>query len=665
MNNKKPKQEQEMKTNLLMNTIGLAGLLAGCATLHGPSEDATSELTVEPAEPTPSPEAEDQEPSPEDAVGSTEVPFEAIDVPSASNPDAFEGMRAKKEEGKVGSDSDDVPSQPMMEMAAAESVVESQAFIQLLGTRGESDSTGGIAGHGGLGSAGVGMGSSAYSTGSKGRKAKRSSPKMSVRSSSSVPFSDLPMIAEEIESPVQGNSEEYTDYGINPFTSAADDAVSTFSIDVDTASYTIARRKLNEGTLPPFSAVRVEEYVNYLDYGYESGEASPFTVDMEAMEDPFREDRHIFRVGVQGMEYTTEDRPTLHLTFLADISGSMTSVDKLPLAQKAMHLMVDEMREDDTVALATYAGAVRRVLAPTSGKNKAEIHAAIDQLTAGGSTAMSSGMDLAYEMAWSRFEPGAENRVVVLSDGDANVGRTGWQDMLSQIKSYADRGVTMSTIGFGMGNYKDTRMEQLSNKGDGNNFYIDSYDQAKRVFVEDFGSSMITIARDVKIQVEFNPELVSSYRLIGYENRDIADKDFRNDRVDAGEVGAGHNVTALYELILTDKAKRKSGSDMATTRLRYESPGADKAATEKSWTFAAGQAGQDASDASKELRLAYTAGTFAEVLRRSPHASGISMDELIAFGSEAKRRGEKDDQELLELIRKAKSLGAGQFVASR
>ena len=245
------------------------------------------------------------------------------------------------------------------------------------------------------------------------------------------------------------------------------------------------------------------------------------------------------------MEYSVDSRPPLHLTFLVDVSGSMSNADKIATGKEAMHMLVDTLHEGDSVALVTYAGNVSKILEPTYGDNKTQIHNAIERLNSGGSTAMSSGLDLAYEMAWQTFEPGAENRVVVLSDGDANVGNTSWQDMLKQIKSYADRGITMSTIGLGMGNYKDTRMEQLSNKGDGNNFYIDSRAQAHRVFVEDFNSTMISIARDVKIQMDFNPEVVQSYRLIGYENRDIADKDFRNDKVDAGEVGSGHNVTAL------------------------------------------------------------------------------------------------------------------------
>ena len=419
------------------------------------------------------------------------------------------------------------------------------------------------------------------------------------------------------EDQIIDNQDEYIDHGVNPFVDTSTDHLSTFSIDVDTASYTQARRRIKDGRLPDLASVRVEEFVNYFDYKYDSTDAEPFIVHMEGMSDPFREGQHILRVGVQGKRLTQKERPPLRLTFLVDISGSMSSPDKLPLAQQSMHMLVDSLREDDSVSLVTYAGAVRKILSPTYGDDKRAIHDAIDRLMAGGSTAMSSGLDLAYEQAWESFKEGAENRVVILSDGDANVGDTSWESMLEQIKSYADRGVTVSTIGLGMGNYKDTRMEQLANKGDGNNFYVDSQEEAQKIFVDGFLGTMITIARDVKIQMDFNPETVESYRLIGYENRDIADKDFRNDRVDAGEVGAGHSVTALYAL----KLKETSPMDaVATARLRYEAPGADKAAKERAFLFRAEQIRETPSS---QLSLAYTAASFAETLRRSPFSNAL------------------------------------------
>ena len=454
----------------------------------------------------------------------------------------------------------------------------------------------------------------------------------------------------EIHEEIVENRDEYIDHGINPFVRTSEDSLSTFSIDVDTASYTQARRRIKDGRTPDLASIRVEEFINYFDYDYDSTAAEPFVVHMEGMRDPFRPDHHIMRVGLQGKRLTTEERPSLRLTFLVDISGSMSSPDKLPLAQKSMHMLVNSLRDDDSVSLVTYAGAVRKILPPTYGDDKNTIHDAIDRLMAGGSTAMSSGLDLAYEQAWESFKEGAENRVVVLSDGDANVGDTSWESMLAQIKSFADKGVTLSTIGLGMGNYKDHRMEQLANKGDGNNFYVDSQEEAQKIFVDGFQGTMITIARDVKIQMEFNPETVESYRLIGYENRDIADKDFRNDRVDAGEVGAGHSVTALYALKLKNPDKLDA---LATARLRYESPGADKAATERAFLF---RAEQIRNNPSSELALAYTAAGFAEVLRKSPYADAFNLAQLHTYGRENITRRDKYVDEMLSLMATSEGL---------
>jgi Ca-activated chloride channel homolog len=449
------------------------------------------------------------------------------------------------------------------------------------------------------------------------------------------------------------SGEEYTDSGVNPMTRVAKDALSTFSIDVDTASYSIMRKKILGGELPAWEGVRAEEFVNYFDYDYTSPKVDPFTVSMDAMPDPFRAGHHILRVGVQGREIPEAERPPVHLVFLVDTSGSMSSPDKLPLAQRSLHLLVDRLRETDTVALCTYAGNVAKILDPTPAGERQTIHRAIQALSSGGSTAMSSGIDLAYGLADEGFEKGAENRVIILSDGDANVGTASWEDMLRQIKGYADKGVTLTTVGFGVGNYRDTLMEQLANKGDGTNVYIDDPTQAERVFVDQVSGTLATIARDVKIQVEMNPESVESYRLIGYENRDIADRDFRNDRVDAGEVGSGHNVTALYDVVLKDGYSRQ----LATVRLRYEKPGADGTATEKSWKFEDTALAETPELASRATRIAYTAGTFAEVLRHSHYADGISLTALEKFARASARPKNADDQELAELIHRASTLG--------
>ncbi len=451
------------------------------------------------------------------------------------------------------------------------------------------------------------------------------------------------------------NTEGYTHYGVNPMTLSTRDRLSTFSIDVDTASYSIARRKLQSGQLPPTSSVRVEEFVNAQDYGYTAptGDA-PFAVYLEAAPNPFQDGRHVLRVGVKGAEIDSDDRAPVHLTFLVDVSGSMSSHDKLGLAKRSLHELVENLQPQDTVALATYAGHVARVLdpMPVTSSNSRTIHRAIDRLESGGGTGMSSGVDLAYELASSSFVKGEENRVIVLSDGDANIGPSSHTEILRQIKGYSERGITLSTIGFGMGNYKDVMMEQLANNGDGNYFYIDSMAEAQEVFGEDLSGTLQVIAKDVKIQVEFNPEAVYSYRLIGYENRDIADRDFRNDRVDAGEIGAGHTVTALYDVVLADGGE----AELATVRLRNKQPGADSPAVEWSTPFPSELLHSGYATAGSDLRLAYGAATFAELLRGSPYGAEVTYSQLYELVADASRRGHAEDAELLALIATAGQL---------
>jgi Ca-activated chloride channel family protein len=456
---------------------------------------------------------------------------------------------------------------------------------------------------------------------------------------------DLPDVA-------TSNTESYTDYGVNDLTLTEKDRYSTFSIDVDTASYTISRRKLQSGQLPPTASVRVEEFVNYFPYEYTppTGDA-PFSVNMEAAPNPFQPGHHVMRVGVQGQLPDLESREPVHLTFLVDTSGSMSSRDKLGLAQKSLHELVENLEPGDTVALGTYAGSVSKVLGPTDvSRGASKIHDAIDALSAGGGTGMSSGVELAYQMASEAMVQGHENRVIVLSDGDANIGPTSHEEILRTIKRYAEEGITLSTIGLGMGNYKDTMMEQLANQGDGNYFYIDSQKEAKKVFGEDLSGTLQVIAKDVKIQVEFNPDAVMGYRLIGYENRDIADRDFRNDRVDAGEIGAGHRVTALYDVVLRDGYR---GADLATVRMRNKKPGRDSAAVEWETRFPSDLLHDELADAGDDFRLAFGAATFAELLRGSPYVAEVSYSQVWELVDGAKRRGEETHTELLSLIETA------------
>ena len=453
------------------------------------------------------------------------------------------------------------------------------------------------------------------------------------------------------------NREGYTHYGINDMELVERDRFSTFSIDVDTASYSISRRKLNEGWMPNTASVRVEEFVNALDYDYDAPRAgtnggAPFAVHMEAAPSPFQQNHHILRVGVQGAEIDQSERAPMHLTFLVDTSGSMNSPDKLGLAKTALHKLVDNLGPEDTVALATYAGSSTVVLEPTSSSKKAAIHAGIDSLSSGGGTHMDSGMNLAYEMASESYLYGAENRVIVMSDGDANIGRTSHDEILRTIQHYAEEGITLSTIGFGMGNYQDTMMEQLANKGDGNYFYIDTAKEAEKVFGQDIASTTQVIAKDVKIQVEFNPDAVTAYRLIGYENRDIADVDFRNDRVDAGEIGSGHAVTALYDVVLRDDARSQ---ELATVRIRAKKPGPDSPA--KEWaTLMDGELLQsEFHDASDDFRLAFATASFAELLRGSPYLAEVSYNDVLAIARSADRNRD-EDAELIGLIATAGQL---------
>ncbi len=445
------------------------------------------------------------------------------------------------------------------------------------------------------------------------------------------------------------NSESYTDYGKNPWVDASRDHLSTFAADVDTASYTIMRRKLEEGTLPPTAAVRVEEWVNYFHYTF-PGAGAPFAVVMDAAKHPFArsdEDRYVLRVGVATRPKPASERKPSHLVFLVDVSGSMDEPSKLPLAKQALHILTDNLSAHDSVSLVTYAGATRLVLPMTSIDHKDRIHQAIDSLSANGSTAMASGIDLAYEQATQWLRPGEISRVIVCTDGDANVGPHSTQELLSLIESRAKQGVALSTIGFGMGNYKDSMMEQLADKGNGNNYYIDSIDAAKRVFADQLTSTLEVAAKDVKLQVDFDPTLVSKYRLIGYENRDLKDDDFRKDDVAAGQVGWGHQVTALYEVQLTAAGKTRP---LGVVRIRHKQPEADHA-VEDAFAMQLPPAPTMA-DASQDLRFAFAVAAFADVMRGG---ADWSLADIRALAQGAAGE-DKDRIELLSLIDRARSL---------
>ncbi len=446
----------------------------------------------------------------------------------------------------------------------------------------------------------------------------------------------------------EANSESYTDYGKNPMVHTAEDRLSTFAIDVDTASYAIARKKILTGSELPPGAVRVEEFLNYFRYEYAGPEDErPFAVHMDAAPSPFAKGRHILRVAVQAKKLSNRQRKPANLVFLVDVSGSMSSADKLGLAKRALRILVDNLRDGDTVALVTYAGRVSVELEPTGLEHKGEILTAISRLSSGGSTAMGSGIELAYEMAARNLSPGTVSRVIVLSDGDANVGKTSHESILETIAGHVKEGVTLSTVGFGMGNYKDTMMEQLADKGNGNYHYIDGISQARRVFQEQLGSVLEVVAKDVKIQVDFDPEVVSRYRLIGYENRNIADHQFRNDRVDAGEIGAGHSVTALYEVELDSSVN----APPAVVRIRAKKPRGERA-RESVYGFDLDDLYTSFVRAPNDFRFASAVMGAAEILRKSEHAHDWRLADVIAIAEDASTETQADRQEFIALMRR-------------
>jgi Ca-activated chloride channel family protein len=457
----------------------------------------------------------------------------------------------------------------------------------------------------------------------------------------------------KVAQPGPSGGEGYRDYGVNPWTDAARDRLSTFAADVDTASYTIMRRKLNEGALPPKASVRVEEFVNYFSYRFpEPAAGTPFSVVIDAAPSPVSPARHILRVGVATKVKQEAERKPANLVFLVDVSGSMNGPDRIELAKKSLRILTQNLKEGDTVALVTYAGSTRVVLKATGAEHKARILEAIDALGAGGSTGMASGIDLAYQQAMEAARPGAISRVIVLSDGDANVGPHTHDEILKRIAGHVKQGVTLSTIGFGMGNYKDELMEQLANKGNGNNFYIDGLGAAKKVFEEQLAATLEVVAKDAKLQVELDPAMVARYRLVGYENRDVKDADFRNDKVDAGEIGAGHQVTALYEVELTAQGKQAK-APIASVRIRHKAPSSDKA-TEAAFPMVGGPAASFAS-ASADFRFAFAVAAFADSLRGGEDAEHWSLVQIRDAAKGA--AGDREDRaELVKLVEKAIAL---------
>ena len=443
-------------------------------------------------------------------------------------------------------------------------------------------------------------------------------------------------------------------HGTNPFIDTEDDAFSTFGMDVDTASYAITRRYLRDGHLPPSEAVRVEEFVNTFDYNYTPPSDETFAIHIEGAPSKFGEGKRLqlLRIGIQGYIVPDRDRKDAKLTFVIDVSGSMNRENRLELVKKTLTLLVDQLRPTDEIGIVIYGSTAGVVLPHTRNVNREHILAAIHSLSPGGATNAEEGLRLGYQLALQNFGSDYINRVILCSDGVANVGQTGPDAILTEIGNYVKAGILLTTVGFGMGNYNDILMEQLANKGNGSYAYVDTLKEAERVFVENLTGTLQVIAKDAKVQVEFNPQTVSRFRLLGYENRRLAQEDFRDDDVDAGEIGSGHSVTALYEIKLPEE---EVVGKLATVFIRHEDPDLGDV-TEVSQDIFANELKGTFEEASTSFQLAATVAEFAEILRGSYWAQQGSLtaveqtlEGILPF---THQRTEQQD-ELITLVRQA------------
>ncbi|WP_342243007.1 vWA domain-containing protein [Pseudomonas sp. OTU5201] len=463
--------------------------------------------------------------------------------------------------------------------------------------------------------------------------------------------------------------EQYQHLADNPVHAVASEPVSTFSIDVDTGSYANVRRFLNGGQLPPADAVRLEEMVNYFPYSYPLPEGDvPFGIGIELTQTPWNPQTRLLRVAIKASDSSIEQLPPANLVFLVDVSGSMDRREGLPMVQGTLKLLVDQLRPQDRVSLVTYAGEASVVLGSTPGSEKARIRAAIEQLSAGGSTAGESGIQLAYAEAQKALIPNGINRILLATDGDFNVGISDFETLKQLAAQKRKGGVSLTTLGFGMDNYNERLMEQLADAGDGNYAYIDNLREARKVLVDQLGSTLSVVAKDVKLQLEFNPAKVSEYRLLGYENRALKREDFSNDKVDAGEIGAGHTITALYEIVPTGSkgwleplryqpVAKTEGTvgELAWLRVRYKAPGAEQSRLLERPIGADKVVGLD--EASEDLRFTAAVAAFAQQLKGGQYTGSFSLTDSAGLARSA--RG--DDRfglrgEFVQLVELAQSL---------
>ena len=486
-------------------------------------------------------------------------------------------------------------------------------------------------------------------------------------------ITDSEAVPQEQNKTADLNTEEYSNIVENHFVKAKQEPLSTFSIDVDRAAYSNVRRFIQDGSLPPANAVRIEEMVNYFNYNYPQPENDdPFSINTEISSCPWNSEHKLVHIGLQGKKIETGNLPASNLVFLIDVSGSMEDANKLPLVQSSLKMLTDQLRDEDKVAIVVYAGSAGLVLPSTKGSDKETIKDAIDKLSAGGSTAGGEGILLAYKTAEKNFKKNGNNRIIIATDGDFNVGLSGDDELVNLIEEKRKSGIYLTVLGYGMGNYKDSKMQQLADKGNGNHAYIDNITEARKVLVNEFGGTLFTIAKDVKLQLEFNPQKVQSYRLIGYENRLLASEDFNDDKKDAGELGAGHTVTALYEIIpvgvndeyttkvddlkYQDKQSTNNNfsDELLTIKFRYKAPKSD---VSKLITHPVLDNNISLESTSDNFKFSAAVAEFGLLLRNSSFKENASYTQTIQLVKDSKENDEDGYRaEFLQLVKSASLL---------
>lgn len=464
------------------------------------------------------------------------------------------------------------------------------------------------------------------------------------------------------------SGDKYQKYEENSFIKVIENSISTFGIDVDTGSYSIIRNHINNNNSVPEDAVRIEEMINYFDYEYKNPENIPFSVSTEIGPSIFSNDRYILKVGIQGKKKTFDKTPPLNLVFVVDVSGSMNDVNKLPLLKEALTLLISQLRQEDTVSIITYAGGVGNLLEPTNGLEKGKIIKALESMQASGSTNGEGGIKTAYEFAKNNLNKSGVNRIILCTDGDFNVGISSFEELKKYVAKEKESGVYLTTIGFGQGNFNDVLMEQLADAGNGNYFFIDNINEAKKVLFNDLTSNMEVIAKDVKVQIEFNKEYIQYYRLIGYENRILNKEDFNNDKIDSGDIGSGHTVTALYEIVFINSKNKpvddlrygekieinENINEIAFVKLRYKNPTENESKL-VDFPVYKNSIIKEIDNTSNNFRFALSVAGFGDILKNSKYSGNVTIESIVKFAKESKGSDEFGyKSEFIELIEKYK-----------